>query len=89
MLEKFSFVSLLSHRTVPNEAGDHRAALNPPLAGSPGVNLLDLIWGRPPGCERTLGVDRPFNHTTKVGSVKERTGDYEDALRNIKATGRG
>ena len=33
----------------------------------------------------TLGVDRPFNHTTKVGSVKERTGDYEDALRNKKA----
>jgi len=26
-------VFLLSHRTVPNEAGDHRAALSPPLAG--------------------------------------------------------
>ena len=39
------------------------------------------------GCKGkgTLGVDRPFNHTTKVGSVKERTGDYEDALRNKKA----
>ena len=40
------------------------------------------------GCKGkgTLGVDRPFNHTTstKVGSVKERTGDYEDALRNKK-----
>ena len=24
---------LLSHRTVPNEAGDHRAASEPPLAG--------------------------------------------------------
>jgi hypothetical protein len=32
-----------------------------------------------------LGVDRPFDHTTKVGSVKERTGDYDDALRNKKA----
>ncbi len=32
-----------------------------------------------------LGVDRPFDHTTKVGSVKERAGDYEDALRNKKA----
>ena len=39
------------------------------------------------GCKGkgTLGVDRPFNHTTKVGSVKEQTGDYEDALRNKKA----
>ena len=39
------------------------------------------------GCKGkgTLGVDRPFNHTTKVGSVKERAGDYEDALRNKKA----
>ena len=32
-----------------------------------------------------LGVDRPFDHTTKVGSVKERTGEYDDALRNKKA----
>ena len=39
------------------------------------------------GCKGkgTLGVDRPFNHATKVGSVKERTGDYDDALRNKKA----
>ena len=39
------------------------------------------------GCKGkgTLGVDRPFNHATKVGSVKERTGDYYDALRNKKA----
>ena len=35
-------------------------------------------------CE-VLGVDRPFDHTTKAGSVKERTGDYDDALRNKKA----
>ena len=26
-----------------------------------------------------------INHATKVGSVKERTGDYDDALRNKKA----
>jgi hypothetical protein len=38
--------------------------------------------------QRHNGVDRPFNHATKVGtlgSVKERTGDYDDALRNKKA----
>ena len=34
------------------------------------------------GCKGkgVLGVDRPFDHTTKVGSVKERAGDYDDAL---------
>ena len=41
------------------------------------------------GCKGkgTLGVDRPFNHATKVlgRCVKERTGDYDDALRNKKA----
>ena len=36
---------LLSHRTVPNEAGDHRAARTPPLAGG---GSLDPPYEKPP-----------------------------------------
>ena len=33
-----------------------------------------------------MGVDKPFNHHTGVGSVKEVRGDYYDALRVKRAT---
>ena len=39
------------------------------------------------GCKGrgTLGCDQPFDHNTGKGSVKERRGDYYDALYNKRA----
>ena len=41
-------VCLLSHRTVPNEAGDHRAANEPPLGPWQGAVRLKPPYEKPP-----------------------------------------